>query len=109
MVNVKKVVIDMVHSYIKTFSANDTLNLYGAKRVVIAVTGGIATFSGGVNVFRFGNSVSFINAISELEFPVIDGKSPSSLRCTYVSSDSVSINVCILELGGVPSYDYWSL
>lgn len=99
----------MVHSYIKTISVNDTIELYGAKRVVIAITGGIATFSGGVNNFRFGNSISFINSISELEFPVIDGKSPSSLRCTYVSSDSVSINVFISELGGVPSVDYWSL
>ena len=99
----------MLHSYIKTFKANDTLELYGAKRVVIAVTGGIATFIGGVNSFRFGNTISFINSISELEFPVIDGKSPSSLRCTYVSSESVSINVFISELGGVPSDDYWSL
>lgn len=99
----------MVHSYIKTISVNDTIELYGAKRVVIAITGGIATFSGGVNSFRFGNTISFINSISELEFPVIDGKSPSSLRCTYVSSDSVSINVFISELGGVPSVDYWSL
>ena len=109
MVNVKKEVIDMLHSYIKTVNVNSTLELYGAKRVVIGVTGGLATFSGGGNRFRFGNSNSFVNGISELEFPVIDGKSPSSLRCTYTSSDSVSVNVFISELGGVPSDDYWDL
>ncbi len=79
------------------------------KRVVIGVTGGIVILNGGTNRFRFGNSNSFINGISELEFPVIDGKSPSALKCTYVSSDSVSVNVFILELGGVPSDDYWDL
>ena len=98
----------MVHTYFQNVTKNPILNLYGAKRVIITSTANTQVKAGSYT-FQIGNSLAYVNTIAPLEFPVIDGKSPNSLIIDPTPTTEVYFRVFILELGGVPSDDYWDL
>ena len=99
----------MVHFYEKKVTNGDVLPLYGAKRVIIS-TSSQCTLIGGNNSIPIRTSLSGVNTIGALEFPVINGLSPNSVRIGYTTSTGDTyVSVFILELGGIPSDDYWDL
>lgn len=98
----------MIHAYIQNISKDVNIPLYGAKRVIITTTANI-NVTGGRNTFSIGQTLAYPNAIAPLEFPVINGKSPTHLTAPSGLTTDVYIRVVILELGGVPSDDYWKL
>lgn len=50
-----------------------------------------------------GSIYVILPSAKTLEFPIIDGKSPSRM---LIESDSATLYIEIYELGGVPSDDY---
>ena len=98
----------MIHAFIQDISKNNIIPLYGAKRVIISTTLNL-TLTAGSNAFSIGQTLAYPNTIAPLEFPVINGKSPSYLQAPKDLTGNAYVRVIILELGGVPSDDYWDL
>ena len=98
----------MVHSFIQNIGKNKKVPLYGAKRVIIATTINFSALLG-KNILSVGQSYAYPNTIAPLEFPVINGKSPAYLTVPDTITTDEYLRVVILELGGVPSDDYWDL
>lgn len=97
----------MKHIYkIENVKAGDSIPIYGAKKIRFQSLGGSITIKLDSNLY-----VTSINIMQQtpLYFPIIDGKSPSSVTILYVSAENLSLLVYIDELGGVPSDDYWKL
>ncbi len=53
-------------------------------------------------------STGAINTVTELEFPIINGKSPNTFTTSYAGDDTITIYLLVEEIGGLPDPDYFT-
>ena len=75
---------------------------YGLKKIKIKVDSGIVTIA---NIGNIGSTN--INLLTDLQFPIIDGKSPNTFKILYWSDNTKEIQIFIEEIGGVPDPNYF--
>lgn len=88
----------MMLAYHKNIVKGSYIDLYGAKKIYIRIDG--SYYFGVINDSKY----VIISSGKIIEFPIIDGKSPSKMLLQ--GGDGSHIYVEIYELGGVPSDDY---
>ena len=75
---------------------------YGLKKIKIKVDGGIAIID---NIGSI--SSTNVNVLNDLQFPIIDGKSPNTFKIIYWSDSATALQIFIEEIGGVPDPNYF--
>lgn len=85
-------------AYRLEFKQGDYIPIYGAKKICLRVGNGYE------NCEINGSEYVILTGHRNIEFPIIDGKSPS--RLYMQQGTATDIYVEIYEFGGIPSDDY---